>query len=264
MYVSTGNEHPDGAIRDVSAQIREFMKKFESLVLSCLCELEETQLGLRKFRHSLMLLPATIKHEHTAFLKENLPTFLKAENLEEIFMHLNLYWNFIDYSLLDYIIDRFCSTDLKKDMDEYKLELGEFRRVTTISQVIGSWPGRVDPPPSFTEFTSTLDRDASTFTLEELEELRMKICNEFSLSNFILMFRGVVKGSLIIVWFVPSKIASQLWDDVLTKAKSKSPFFQENAIMDISIGGECVSLFLPDVQTPTSSVASFKYKKAHR
>lgn len=211
-----------------------------------------------------MLLPASIKHEHTAFLKENLPTFLKAENLEEIFMHLNLYWNFIDYSLLDYIIDRFCSADLKKDMHEYKSELGEFRRVTTISQVIGSWPGKVDPPPSFTEFTSTLDRDASTFTLEELEELRMKICNEFSLSSFILMFRGVVEGSLIITWFVPSSTVAQLQDAVLTKAKSKSPFFQDNAIVSISIGGECVSVFLPEVQTPTSSVGNFKYKKAHR
>ena len=240
------------------------MKKFESLVLSCLCELEETQLGLRKFRTSLMLLPASIKHEHTAFLKENLPTFLKAENLEEIFMHLNLYWNFIDYSLLDYIVDRFCGADLKKDMHEYKLELGVFRRVTTISQVIGSWPGRVDPPPSFTEFTSTLDRDASTFTLEELEELRVKICNEFSLSNFILMFRGVVKGSLVITWFVPTAIVAKLRDDVLTKAKSRSPFFQENAIVSIFIDGECVSVFLPEVQTPTSSVVSSKYKKAHR
>ena len=241
------------------------MKKFESLVLSCLCELEETQLGLRKFRTSLMLLPASIKHEHTAFLKENLPTFLKAENLEEIFMHLNLYWTFIDYSLLDYIVDRFCSADLKKDMQEYKSELGEFRRVTTISQVIGSWPGKVEPPPSFTKFTSTLDRDASTFTLEELEELRMKICNEFSLSKFILMFRGVVEGSLIITWFVPSDIVATLRNAVLTKAKSKSPFFQENKIVSISIGGECVSVFLPEVQTPTrSSVVSPRYKKAHR
>ena len=264
--IGTGNEHQEGSVvRDVSAQIQEFMKKFEALVLSCLCELEETRLGLRKFRTSLMLLPATIKHEHTAFLKENLPTFLKAENLEEIFMHLNLYWNFIDYSLLAYIINRFCSPDLKRDMQEYEEELGRFRHVTTISQVIGSWPGRVEPPPSFTEFTSTLDRDASTFTLEELEELRVKICDEFSLSNFILMFRGVVEGSLVVTWFVPSDVVLKLQDDVVVKAKSKSSFFQENAITSISIAGECVSVFLPDVQvTPTSSVGSLKYKKAHR
>ena len=92
----------------------------------------------------------------------------------------------------------------------------------------------------------------------------MKICNEFSLSSFILMFRGVVEGSLIITWFVPSSTVAQLQDAVLTKAKSKSPFFQDNAIVSISIGGECVSVFLPEVQTPTSSVGNFKYKKAHR
>ena len=245
------------------------MRDFESLALSCLCELDERQVGMRKFRTSLMLLPATIKLEHTAFLKENLPTFLKAEGLEEIFMHLNLYWNFIDYSLLDYIIDRFCSEELKREMSQYRAELAKFRRETTIRQMIHSWPGRVEPPPTFTEFTSTLDRDAGTFTLEELEELRMKICSEFSLSNFILMFRGVVEGSLIITWFVPSSIVAQLRLDLLAKAVSKSPFFQENAITSVSIDGELVSLFLPQPpagspQISMGSLANSGYKKEYR
>ena len=257
---------------NVATQIRIFMRTFETLALSCLSELEETQLGMRKFRTSLMLLPATIKLEHTAFLKENLATFLRAENLEEIFMHLNLYWNFIDYSLLDYIIDRFCSEELRKEMKEYLVDLEKFRRVTTISQMICSMPGRVEPPPSFTEFTNTLDRDASTFTLEELEELRVKLCNEFTLSNFILMFRGVVKGSLIITWIVPSCIVARLRQSLLEKARARLPFFQENAITSVSIDGECVSVFLPRppaVASPQTSVnTSFftnsKYKKEYR
>lgn len=278
VHAPAGNKHAkgvvkantvDGATADVSAQIRQFMTKFETLALSCLSELEETQLGLRKFRHSLMLLPATIKLEHTAFLKENLPTFLRAESLEEIFMHLNLYWNFIDYSLLDYIIDRFCSEGLKMEMSEYRSDLENFRRVTTIGQMIRSWPGRVEPPPSFTEFTNTLDRDASTFTLEELEELRMKICNEFTLSNFILMFRGVVEGSLIITWFVPTSIVAQLRHDLLEKARSRSRFFEDNAITSVSIDGECVSVFLPQTftplsQSPNTSLGNSKYKKGFR
>lgn len=270
--VSIGNKHTKVAganSTDVSAQIRLFMRKFETLALSCLSELEETQLGLRKFRTSLMLLPATIKLEHTAFLKENLPTFLRAESLEEIFMHLNLYWNFIDYSLLDYIIDRFCSDKLKKDMSEYKSDLGQFRRVTTIGEMIHSWPGRIEPPPSFTEFTSTLDRDASTFTLEELEELRMKICSEFTLSSFILMFRSVVEGSLVITWVVPSSIVVELRQNLLEKARSRSSFFEENAIVSVSIDGECVSVFGPQTstplsQTPNTSFSNSKVKKGYR
>ena len=255
---------PDKMAPDVPTQIRKFRGEFETLALSCLSELEENHLGLRKFRTSLMLLPATIKLEHTAFLKENLPTFLKAENLEEIFMHLNLYWNFIDYSLLDYIIDRFCSDELKEDMDKYKSELEKFRRVTTIGQMIRSWPGRVEPPPSFTKFTSTLNRDASTFTLEELEELRMKICSEFTLSSFILMFHNVVEGSVVISWLVPSSVIPQLRYNLLAKARSKSLFFEENSIVSISIDGECVYLNFPHVQTPTTSFNNSKYRKEYR
>ena len=187
-------------------------------------------------------------------------------------MHLNLYWNYIDYSLLDYIIDRFCSKELQKGMNEYKLDLEKFRRMTKISQVICSMPGRVEPPPSFTKFTNTLDRDAATFTLEELEELRMKICNEFTLSTFILMFRGVVKGSLIITWMVPSAIVSQLRHDLLTKARNRSSFFEDNSIMSVTIGGECVSVFLPRISHGLSPQISstvgvdgdFKYQKEYR
>ena len=256
---------------DVSSQIRTFMRTFESLALSCLCELEETKVGLRKFRTSLMLLPATIKLEHTAFLKENLPTFLKAEGLEEIFMHLNLYWNFIDYSLLDYIIDRFCSEELKEEMTQYRSDLAQFRKETTVRQLIHSWPmHRVEPPPSFTEFTSTLDRDAATFTLEELEELRMKICGEFSLSNFILMFRGVVEGSLVITWFIPSGIVAQFHQDLLAKAVSRSSFFEDNAITSVSLDRKLVSVFLPHPLAIASqvsnggSLANSSYKKEYR
>ena len=267
--IAVGANSTDGTALDVSAQIRLFRRKFETLALSCLSELEETHLGLRRFHTSLMPLPASIKLEHTAFLKENLLTFLKAEGLEEIFMHLNLYWNFIDYSLLDYIVDRFCSDKLKKHMSEYKSDLGQFRRVTTIGEMIRSWPGRVEPPPSFTEFTSTLDHDASTFTLEELEELRMKICREFTLSSFILMFRGVVEGSLVITWVVPFSIVAELRQNLLEKARSKCPFFEENAIMSVSIDGECVSVFGPQTSTPVSqspntSYSHSKVKKGYR
>ena len=265
-FLSIGSEHTDGAVQDASTQIEKFIKKFESLAYLCLCELEKSHVHLKEFRTKLTLLPRTIRHEHTTFIKENLPKFLEAGNLEEIFMHLNLYWSFLDYSLLDHIIDRFCSCDLKRDMHRYKLELGKFCHETTISQVIESWSGQVEPPPTFTEFTNTLDRDAATYTLEELDKLRRDICREFSLSDFILMFRRVVKGSLIITWFVPSGVVRQLQDNVLMKAKSNSLFFQKNAIMSISISGECVSVFLPDVheKMPTSSVVNSTYKKEYR
>lgn len=267
VHLSVGKPKVVGA--DVSAQMRLFNKRFETLTLSCLSELEETELCVRKFRNSLTLLPVTIKLEHTAFLKENLPTLLKAEGLEEIFMHLNLYWNFIDYSLLDDIIDCFCSDKLKKDMSEYKSDLGQFRQVTTVGEMIHTWPGRVEPPPSFTEFTNTLDRDASAFTLEELEELRLKICSEFTLSRFILMFHRVVEGSLVITWVVPSSIVAELRQNLLEKARSRCPFFEENAIVNISIGGKCVSVFGPQISTPLSrtpntSFSHSKIKKGYR
>lgn len=259
--VTPGGSIPDSSCvtdvsschHDVTTQIQEFEQRFEKLEFASLEELEEKQLDLKRFRHSLILLPAKIKKEHTTFLKENLPTISKAENIDEIFMQLNLYWNFIDYSLLEHIISRFCSDGLKKEMAQYISDLEAFRKATTISQMIRSWPGRIDPPPHFSRVTCKLNRDASTYTLQELDQLRVSFCHEFSLSDSIMMLHSFIEGSVVVVWVMPTGSVSDLRMELLKQGSVNPLFFEDNAVVSISIDGRCAYLYMPCTQTPTTA-----------
>ena len=230
---------------DVTAQIQEFEERFERLEFASLTELEEKQVDLKRFRHSLILLPAKIKKEHTTFLKENLPTISKAESIDEIFMQLNLYWNFIDHSLLEHIVNRFCSEELKRDMAQYISDLEAFRKATTISQMIRSWPGRIEPPPHFSKVTCKLNRNASSYTLHELDQLRVRFCHEFSLSDSIMMLHSFIAGSVVVVWTIPSGSVHDLRMELLRHGSMIPEFFEEHAILSITVDDSCAYLYMP-------------------
>ena len=247
------NRAPGESDADVSAQIEEFEERFEKLEFASLTELEDKQLDLKRFRHSLVLLPAKIKKEHATFLKENLPTISKAESIDEIFLQLNLHWNFIDYSLLEHIVGRFCSEDLKKDMAQYISDLEAFRKSTTINQMIRSWPGRLEPPPHFSRVTCKLDRDASTYTLHELNQLRVSFCHEFSLSDSIMMLHSFIAGSVVVVWLIPSGSVCDLRMELIRQGSVNPTFFEDNAIARIDVDESSAYLYMPYTEMPTSA-----------
>ena len=45
-----------------------------------------------------------------------------------------MYWDFINYSLLEHVINEFGSDQLKEDMRQYIADLEEFRKTTTVAQ----------------------------------------------------------------------------------------------------------------------------------
>ena len=237
---SSGKSHSD-----TSKEIDNFERRFEELVFEVQTEIEEKCTDLKKFRHSITLLPASIKHEHTKFLKENLSDLKKAENLDEIFMHLNLYWNFIDYGMLEFVVKRYGSLALKQRMNEYMSDLEVFRSATTVFQLFQVWPNcRMDPIPYFSKLTTKLDRGLTEYTLQELDRLRKGLCNELSLSTTLFMLQGVIEGSLIISWHVPSEIVPELRRSI---PGVRTGFFQEFGVVSISVDDECL---FPQAQPP--------------
>ncbi len=213
---------------DVDEEIKCLDSRFSELVFKAQLEIEEQVhveikdvnssgrrklLVVKKFRHHLTYLPADIRAEHYQFLKSNLDELVRADNTEQIFMYLNLYWSFLDYSLLEHIINKFGSVQLNDDMTKYATELAVFIATTTVAQFVERWPtvcGRKTIPPHFSELTVRITLSASECTLERLEKVRKDFCREFSLSTFALVLAEVQPGSVFVVWYVPSSIVPQL------------------------------------------------------
>lgn len=235
------------ASEEVEEQLEQERLEQERLELERLGQeqLEQKQLEqlqkrvLKKFRHRLMIhLPQEIRKDHYKYLKESLSDMAKAGHSEEIFLNFNLYWSFIDYTLLKYIIDRFGSRQLKDEMFDYEADLSVFREHTTLDQMIKCWKDcePQNPPPEFSKLTTKLDRKASEYTLQELECLRQKFCREFSLSKCFMMLRYFIEGSVIIVWMIPSVLAPGLTETIQCNIHSTT-FFQSSDILELTLDG---------------------------
>ena len=58
---------------------------------------------------------------------------------ENIWSILNLYWDFLNYGLLEHVISNFGSEDLKQQMQDYVDELSTFKQTTRLCDFIESW-----------------------------------------------------------------------------------------------------------------------------
>lgn len=226
----------------VLMEVKNFEARFDELSFAIESEIEDKHVPLKRFRHSLILLPQSIRRDHHHFLQESLSDMEKAGSIEKLFMHLNLYWNFFDYALLEHIIDRFGSDLLKKKMAKYVHDLICFRRTTTLNQFIKFLPGTctAEPPPNFSKVVTKLKGDAMKYTLEDLEELRRNFCNEFRFNDFMLKLKNIKQSSIIVVWHVPSVLAFELTADVMCNTSVHSSFFEYYRIIELEVDNECI------------------------
>ena len=196
---------------DIVDQVKRFDDRFSSLVFRLRDELIQNKTLVTKVRDSITLLPSSIRPEHYQFIKECSDNIKDAKDIEDIFRHLNLYWTYLEYSLLNHIIVRHSSTlskGLSEDMKEYERDMEDFKRHTTVEQLLAKEVGlgcmRREPPPGFSRIVTKLNSKPSEFTLHRLEVFRRNICFEFNLPTFILMLESVDEGSLCIKWHIPS------------------------------------------------------------
>ena len=228
---SLNTSHNPG--EDIGDCIQRFDSLFYDLVTRLQNEVMQNRLSVVKFRYSLTLLPTPIRTEHYLFIKENSKDIQNADDIEDFFCHLNLYWTYLEYSLLNHIIEQhsgILSIDLKEDMKRYKKDMDAFKQRTTVGQILGVGLGcvRREPPPGFDRIVTRLKKKASEFTLEKLDQFRRRICLEFNLPTFILMLESVDEGSLCIKWHIPSSEVHFFMDvssAVLTKISGDSALF---------------------------------------
>ena len=64
--------------------------------------------------------------EHKMFLKQQMDDLLRAESLFKLFLHLNLYWNYLAYHLLEHLIKEFSVEEVKGKMKKYESDLQQF------------------------------------------------------------------------------------------------------------------------------------------
>ena len=158
---STDTSH--NLVGEIVDHVDRFDSRFICLVTRLREEMTQNRMSVSKFQTSLTLLPLAIRTEHYQFMKECSEDIQKADDIEDLFRHLNLYWTYLEYSLLNYIIKQhsdILSDGLKEDMKQYKEDMEVFKRHTTVEQILGVGLGciRREPPPGFSRIVTKLKK----------------------------------------------------------------------------------------------------------
>lgn len=235
-------------------KVTELERKFHNLVDRVRESVKDVPLD--QFRNTITLLPASMRDEHCKFLKENIPQICKATNINEIFCWLNLYWDYLNFSLLEYIV-RVYGNAAMKEMKEYAEEVKVFRNETPLNIFWNVQPRRhVDIPPDLKEVISKHDEDWSNFTLEQVENFRQEFAAEYSLYKFAIVLAKIEMGSVIITWLVPSSIVTNLRDEI---QGGHDALLRQRNILKLTVDGVSVyeaAQALPVSQPDVSSCPS--------
>ncbi len=217
--------------------IKQFETRFMVLQKIALNEITEKGVTVSDFRQTLMIMPSSIKNENKDFILSKYSLFEVAKSIEIIFLHLNFYLSFIDFSLLEHIIEQFGSDSLKQDMSNYAEDMRQFRIKTPVSEALDHLPRNSDPPVGYSRLTLKLNFNVQSATLEDLDTYRKHFASEFSLSQLALSLSDLQESSLLVTWLVPAAVGAMISDQVQKKSSS---FFLSNSILKLSLEGECL------------------------
>ena len=220
----------DGQTGDnVCSVLEKFESRFRNLHQKIRDELVAGRVDTSNVLGDLTLLPLKLKKEYDKPIQEIFPVLNEQKNINELFCRLNPLLSFLDYALLEHIINKFGSDQLKKAIAAYGSDIQVFMQHTTIQQLIAtSLPGEPKIPPGFELLKAKINEDATKYTLAEMNDLRRTFCAEIRLCEVVFHLVTLKPSkSFIISFIVPSVLVPEVIESV---RKLDNSFFQRESI----------------------------------
>ena len=160
---------------------------------------------------------------------------------EKIWLILNLYWDFLNYGLLEHVINQCGSDELKQQMQDYVDELSTFKQTTRLCDFIESWPCRDNGPPEdrLKKVVVKMKHEWSQCTLLDVESFKNALVHKFFLPEFDTLLQSIERGCVCVTWLTSPSIATLLQQN-LTNIETE--FFKKHGINAVTIDGQDVYL----------------------
>jgi hypothetical protein len=184
---------------DITSKIETLEDQFISLQTRIRLELSANpDVTVQTLLAELTSLPLKLRKEYESFIVKHICGMLSETQVNKLYIvHLNpLTSSFLDYGLIEYIIKKFGSDALQRDMRSYCSEMIVFMKETTIKQLIDHLPGQAEVPPNFSLIEAKIGYNVSDYTLEQLNTIRKRYCSEVKLSEIVFHLVAVVESNL--------------------------------------------------------------------
>ena len=131
----------------VEDQVEYFENRFAKLVQKACQDVRKRELEPSEFLSQVTTLRVSDRNQHRSFIEEKLTDIPPPVTFEKIWSRLTIYWDFLNYRLLEHVVRNFGNEDLKDQMQDYVDELSAFKKTTRLCDFINSWPCKDDRPP---------------------------------------------------------------------------------------------------------------------
>ena len=221
-------------------QVEGFERKFGSLIHKAYQEVNR-QMEPPEFLAHITYLPVSARTQHRSFIEEKLTNLPPPVTFVNIWTKLNLYWDFLNYGLLEHVISNFGSEDLKQKMQKYIHELSVFKETTRLCDFIESWPCRDDGPPEdrLKKVVVKMKHEWLQCTLQDVESFEKALVHKFFLPEFDLLLRKAERGCVCVTWLTSPSIVTLLQQNL---ANIETEFFKKHGIDAVTIDGQDVYL----------------------
>ena len=166
------------------------------------------------FKVRLISMDVDGQEHHLAFLKEITD---KNETVLKIWMDLSPYLNFLNYEVLQHILQKFKDESLQKAMDQYITQIKAFFKDTRLCDFVKCWPvrGKTPPKEELRTFVITeIKMDWNTCTLEELDNLKGSLARKLLLPKFALILKDASNGSVTVTYCISPSLVAHLQTDI--------------------------------------------------
>ena len=216
----------------VEYQVRYFENRFGDLVDKACREVKKIDLHILFSR--VTYLPVSVRRQHQSFIEEKLTNIPPPETFAKIWSVLNLYWDFLNYGLLEHVINQCGSEDLKQQMQSYILELSVFKQTTRLCDFIESWPCGDDGPPEdrLKKVVVKMNHEWSQCTLRDVESFKKALVHKFFLPEFDMLLLKAERGCVCVTWLTSPSTATLLQQNL---ANIETEFFKKHDISTMTI-----------------------------
>ena len=174
----------------------------------------------------------------------------KSSDLNEIFeaMRCNRLWSYMNYFSLEQIVKNFCSDnpDMIGEIEKFKKDRAEFQCATKIGAYIPAAKAylreheQLNPVnlDVFSKLSLTLEECVADYSLKYLEELWQSLSFHMQLPPIQLLFDVIDRGSIQIVFLIPTKLKHQ----VIHQAHYSAYFYEmhHKHVRSVTVNNTCI------------------------
>ena len=180
--------------------------KFISVLSSaivCLTRIRSTREKFYYFKIALTRLPLSKRYKRLYFLQKKKRKIIRAKGVQAVFDILDPYWNYVDYSLLEYIVKKYCDSTVKKQMKKYKCKLHKFEKETSVKDYTLAVPDDRRFPQDLSALTATLNIDGEKCSLYSIRRIKESIAEQASLQQYAVYTKDVHASSVVLTIAFP-------------------------------------------------------------